>query len=509
MANKHIMKKLFYIIPFFFQIVQTIAQPGSLDNSFNGTGYVITSISPSHDRCYCLVIQPDGKIILAGTKADTAIALVRYNNDGSLDNSFGSNGISVTYIESATSNVLGITLQNDGKIMITGYSKTFSSGHDFLIGRYNSNGSLDSTFGINGFSKTSITSSEMADGIAIQQDGKYVIAGYFYNGVDWEIAILRYKTNGIIDSTFGINGIVATEIPDYSNEDAYRVIVQPDGKIIVCGDACNATNFDFALLRYNYDGSLDSSFGTNGYSITDFGWQEIAYSFAFTQDDKIIAAGYSSQSSTSRYFALAQYDLSGKIDSTFGINGKVTTTSCPPISTSRGMGIQSDGKIVAVGDGSDSIVIVRYNKNGSQDTSFGFNGIVTELIGNWNTVWDVAIQSDDKILVAGYSYTSLNKLDFFVARFNSGYTGLFESSKNDYLIIYPNPATDKIVVSTSQFSDMQNSVLTIQNIQGQLLLKKTFIKDKQEIDIHDLAKGIYFVRLCNKEKTFVTKILKE
>ena len=400
-----------------------VGQPeGQLDSSFSGDGKVTTPIrsNPDHeDYGQATAIQSNGKIVVAGYSFngnDTDFALARYNSDGTLDTSFDSDGKVTTDFGSSDDFCGAIAIQSDGKIVVAGHSND-GTGWDFALARYNSNGTLDTSFDGDGTVITPIGTGNDFDGaIAIQGDGKIVAAGYSND----DFALARYNSDGSFDSNFGSGGKVITPIGS-GGDYVHALAIQSNGKLVAAGSSYNGSNYDFALVRYNSDGSVDTNFGSGGKVITSFGSDgDYAYAVVIQSDGKIVAAGDSELSlPASSYpdFALARYNSDGSLDTSFGSGGKVTTSN----GAVGGAALQSDGKIVVVGaifNGSNNdFALARYNSNGSLDTSFGSGGKVTTPIGGSNDVGRAtAIQRDGRIVVAGYSNNGTNN-DFALARY--------------------------------------------------------------------------------------------
>jgi uncharacterized delta-60 repeat protein len=359
------------------------------------------------------------------------------NNDftitpaGSLDTSFGTNGKVITDLGSVNSSINDIAIQSDGKIVATGGYDT-GSGSYFVLTRYNADGTLDTDFGTNGIVTTDIASSGNAHStcLAIQSDGKIVVAGwYVVGGPDNDFAVARYNTNGSLDNTFGINGIVTTDTGN-RNDYARDIAIQSDGKILVAGGHNTATNTYFIVVRYNTNGSLDTSFdgnsGTgNGIVTTYLGGNGSAQTIVIQSDGKIVAGGYYYNGS-GYDFALVRYNsVNGTLDTSFDTDGIVTTHIGTDDYYINALAIQSDGKIVAAGysnASTDYFVLARYNTNGSLDTGFGTSGIViTSILGNPGDDDEanaIAIQSNGKIVVAGYS-DAVGDYTFALARYNT------------------------------------------------------------------------------------------
>jgi len=399
---------------------------GSLDTSFGSSGRTTTDFSSSSgDYGQSVSIQSDGKIVVAGytyngSKYDFGLA--RYDSSGSLDSSFGSGGKVVVAIGSSDDCGMSVAIQSDGKIAVAGY--TYNAGNnDFALVRYNSNGSLDSSFCSGGRVTTAIGFSDYGQSVAIQSDGKIVLAGYIWNGSNYGFALVRYNSSGSLDSSFGSGGKVTSAIGS-SNDCCMSVAIQSNGKIAVAGYTYNGSNWDFALVRYNSNGSLDTSFGSGGKVTTDFGsTHDYGNSVAIQSDGKIVVGGYTNNGSFGG-FALVRYNSDGSLDTSFGSAGKVTG----PSGYGSSVAIEPDGKIVLGGYAwnGDGFALVRYNSSGSLDASFGSDGEVTTAIGSSDDEGNsVAVQSDGKIVVAGYTYNGSN-YDFALVRYNSN--GSLDSS---------------------------------------------------------------------------------
>jgi uncharacterized delta-60 repeat protein len=394
--------------------------PGSLDKCFGAGGKKTTAIGTSTDQAHALAIQSDGKIVVAGhgNFPEWNFTLARYNHNGSLDTSFGTGGKVRTLVGSRSwANALAI--QSDGKIVVAGFSSN-GSNYDFALVRYNPNGSLDTSFGTGGKVTTDFNSSnDIAASLAIQSDGKIVLAGHS-GGSPSHFALARYNPNGSLDTSFDGDGKLTTAFSVVESSLASALAIQSDGKIIAAGYYANVGNRNFALVRYNPNGSLDTSFDSDGKVTTDFNSSsDIAASLAIQNDGRIVVAG-TSASSLNADFALARYNLNGSLDTSFGTGGKVTTDFNSGNDTAYDLAIQSNGRIVVagqikIGSGSDwNFALVRYNLNGSLDTGFGTNGKVTTDFGpDYSTAEALAIQSNGKIVLGGHS-----NRDFALARYN-------------------------------------------------------------------------------------------
>lgn len=399
---------------------------GALDPGF-GTGGVAAIPVGQASQANGLVIDSDGKLLAAGstTGANVDIALVRLNSDGTLDTTFApSAGGRPTFDFSASDIASALALQSDGKIIVAGSS--ISAGNtDFALMRLDSDGSLDPTFdgSVNGNGKITTDFNLLADAalaVAIQPDGKIIAAGFSVNPSGSDFALARYNQNGTLDTTFGI-ALTGKVTDDLGGNDSARVLaLQGDGKIVVGGFAFTGTNSEFALERYAADGTLDSTFGTGGIVITPIGIgnAQIA-SLALQPDGKIIAAG-SASNGLNDDFALVRYDDKGTLDPTFGTGGIVTTDFSGGNDDANALRIQSDGKIVVAGsasNGTDDFGLARYNADGTIDTTFGTGGkIVTSFGSGSDAAMAMVLQTDGQIVAAGRASTTTGNV-FSFARY--------------------------------------------------------------------------------------------
>jgi len=356
-------------------LVHAQTRSGTLDASF-GTGGKVTTTFAGGSGAGAVAVQPDGKLVAAGAAAvngQVDFALARYNSDGTLDTSFGSAGRVTTDSGGRYERATALALQPDGKIVVAGGSAG-DLFNDFAVARYNNDGRLDTSFG----------------------GGKVITK--FENSAD---------------------GIAPGEV----SAQAYSVAVQPDGKIVVAGEANIEGEEDFALVRYNDDGTLDATFGAGGKVITDFGHLEQGFSYAFGYslavqlDGKIVVAGQAFIAGTftgTFDVALARYNTDGTLDSSFGTGGKVITDFGSRNDLAFSVAVLPDGRIVVAGQGSVvrglGFALARYNSDGTLDNSFGAGGIVTTDFGIADQGFSLAyaaslaVQPDGRMVAAGRAY---------------------------------------------------------------------------------------------------------
>lgn len=483
--------------------------PGDLDISFSLDGMVTTNIiSDGNGVASAVAIQPDGKIVVAGDTYDgivAKVAVVRYNSDGSLDTSFNTSGKTTAYIGMGSAYISAVVIQPDGKILVAGYTRIDFGDAEFVLVRYHPNGALDSTFGIGGKVVTDIGGREdRLAKIAVQSDGKILAVGMTDVGPNanaasnGDIALLRYNANGILDATFDTDGISITPIGS-GYESANDLALQSDGKIVVAGETENDTNkTDFFTARFNTNGSMDTIYGTNGKTVTDFAANEDgANSLVIQSDGKIVAGGYSADT-TNINFALVRYNTNGIVDNTFGNAGKVVTPAGTTVSYVNDITINNSGMIFVAGDSDNAndsdFTVASYLSTGTLNSAFGSGGIVKTQISTGNDfARAIAIQSDNKIVVAGSSFNGTTD-DFAVAR---------------YLFTSPTAASVTIggrVVNSPRIG-IGGAVVTIANSNG--TLNKTAITNSfGYYRFEDITVGeTYIITVRHKRYSFTPQVL--
>lgn len=348
------------------------------------------------DYVSSVALQSDGKIVVGGSAVVDDIkqfTVIRITTAGSVDTTFGTSGFANTLIGS-TSEIESIKIQSDGKIVAVG-STTEGGQAKMAIVRYNTNGTLDTSFATTGIVTKLIDEGCAAYDVELQTDGKIVVGGVAVNGSP-RFCLVRYNTDGTLDTGFGTSGVVTTAIADRSI--GRSVVIQTDGNIVLAGYAITATTgvSQFALARYDTSGVLDSSYGTGGLVTTTIGSQAKAFSAALQADGKIVAVGSSDSD-----FALARYNTDGTPDTGFGTSG-IVVASLNGSDELRSVKIQSDGKIVAGGVSGTYFALGRFNTDGTLDNTFGTGGVVTDAIHTSAGINSIAIQIDGKIVVAGF-----------------------------------------------------------------------------------------------------------
>ncbi|HWO02393.1 MAG TPA: delta-60 repeat domain-containing protein [Blastocatellia bacterium] len=399
---------------------QTFA--GDLDPTFGSAGKVVSGLAGRSTFSRSIVIQPDAKIVVAGIAIVGAdqnsrdFALARHNPDGMLDSSFGEGGFALIDFRGSGDELLAVTLQNDGKIVAVGLATTCCSLPlvDFAIARLNADGTPDNSFGIDGKVSTDFADSvDRAVAVQIQADGKILLVGRS----DEKVAFARYEPDGKLDSSFGTGGKTTEEFTSFTTS-INAATFQQDGKIVVVGKA----GTDFVLARYNPDGSRDTGFGTSGVVSTDlFGFDDIAKAVSIQPDGKIVVVGEALRNQITADFGVVRYQPDGRLDKKFGKRGKLGTDFAHGYDGANAVAIDADGRILAAGfaeRGSDDFGLARYDSNGNLDAVFGTSGVVTtDVMQRDDEATAIALQPDSKIVVAGNARTPEGGTQFGLVRY--------------------------------------------------------------------------------------------
>lgn len=390
------------------------SEPSSLDTSFNSSGasanlFIANTINEAQD----VIAQPDGKIITAGYAGDNAI-IVRYNNDGSLDTTFNSSGTkpgSISVNLGSQTAAYGVALQPiDNKIIVTGYV-TINNINNAFIARYNRNGSLDTSFGstnnTGGYIITVFRAQSQLFKVKLQSNGAIVVTGWAtYNGYT-NALVARYTSAGFLDTTFNTTGYVTTLIGGVFTK-ARALTIQADGKIIVTGQAQINNNQGLIVIRYNSNGSLDTSFnsaGSNPGSISPLQnyVESTGLGLCLQRDQKIIIVGTTNQTDpgfSNQSYTIVRLNTDGTIDETFNADQTPGYILSNAGLQAHGVVVQSNSQIVTCGFNYTSnyiVVVIRYDHNGTLDPTFNF-----AIEQATNTIaYAIAMQLDGKIIVGG------------------------------------------------------------------------------------------------------------
>jgi uncharacterized delta-60 repeat protein len=499
------MKTKYLLIAFLLFANNLFAQDGTLDTTFNSTGKLITTLGFVSASFQSVAVQPDGKIICVGGAAsgfsisDYDFAIVRYNSNGTLDNSFATNGVLKSDFNSGYDMATNLAIQPDGKIVVSGIA---SNGvlYDFAIIRLTSNGTFDNTFGTNGKATFDFNnSSDEAKKLVLQPDGKIIVAGF--NTTIGAFAALRCNSNGTLDNSFGSNGKVTTAFNGAAMVSS--IALQPDGKIIICGSDLVGGFPNFAMLRYTSSGALDTGFGTNGKTYIDpVSGSLNGNAIQLLSDGKIIAGG-----TLNGDFALLKFKSNGEADSTFGING-IKTKDLGGADGLSALQILSDGKILTGGSSTASstndFVVARFDVNGNIDGVFGNAGIATTSLSTQNdNLNGLTLTNTGKIIAVGNASNSSNgAIVCYKNSISSAYVANIFADNLD-LNVYPNPASSELNI---EVKGEKIEAVKITSINGQIM-NSEFVANK--ININNLSSNLYFIEVKTANNIYRTKFIKE
>lgn len=502
-------------------VTSLCAQDGVLDPTFGNGGVVVTSFSAgSVDAANDVVIQPDGKIIAAGSSVDPNngmenISLARYLSNGALDNSFGAGGKVITsVIPGFNCSAAAVKLQADGKIVVAGHANdtnmtTTQNGY-FVAVRYNSNGTPDSSFGVYGIATFQVPATFFPDVLVqdmfIQPDSHMVIGGGAYvNMIDGDMVFMRLDIDGNPDSTFGISGM-STQAPPSGGAIPMAMAQQADGRIVVACLIDAGTHNDPMLTTLDTNGIVDQNFGSAGFLFPSYGFSSAFFGVTVQPDSKIVACGFGTNGAV-----IARFYDDGTTDGSFGTSGAIII----PIGTSQDaefedVTIQPDGNIIAAGMADVQFALVRVTSTGSLDPGFGTGGIVQTSIGPGITdlAAGVELQPDGKIVLAGFSYSmNMNTPGMYaLARYYNSVMSSMPGTEftDNGLSIFPNPATDKITLELPGYGQCTYLIV---DIAGEVVATSVCSGEQAEINLGLLAGGIYTIIVSNETGTRSQKLV--
>jgi uncharacterized delta-60 repeat protein len=389
---------------------------GGLDASFGGTGKVAATFGGDESA---MLLQPDGKIVIVGGAGDFIVA--RYNADGTLDGGFGTAGVATTDIAGGSDRAHAVALQSDGKIVVAGYARVGSS-DDFAVVRYLTNGTPDPSFGTGGEAAVDLFGlRNRAYAVAIAPDNQILVAGETSlpaGGGDF--ALVRFSAGGVLDTTFGgtPDGKVTTDIAG-GVDNARNIIVESSGTILVTGTiTMNGTGVleNFGAARYSANGVLDTTLDTDGkVAIAN---RSVGDALAL-QAGKLLIAG-NTVVNGDRVFAVMRLNRNGSVDNSFGTQGLTTTAFSTGDDFGRSIALQADGKILVSGQSSNqsnpNFAVARYSANGAPDLTFDGDGQFTvDFFGAGDSAESVAVQADGRIVLSGFAVNG-NLVRFGLAR---------------------------------------------------------------------------------------------
>ena len=475
------------------------------DLSFGTNGRVYTSFGSFSSFCHGMILLPDEKIVSVGNNTNTTLAILisRHNADGTPDNSFNSTGTKRIDFGSAYEFCYSVLAQSDNKLVLAG-----SSNGNAALARLLPDGDFDDSFSDDGKVTLSfgVGNGSAFQKIILQPDGKIIAIGEAYNTSSFDFAVARFDSNGSVDASFGTDGKTTVNFNNF-NDFGRNAVLQSDGKIVIVGAAKNSNgNSSIALLRLNADGSPDNTFGTAGKTTATISGlaDDYAESVAIVENDKIVIGGY-----TAGNFLLMRYNTNGTPDNSFGSNGYTITDFDDFQDKAYSLLVDNTGSIYLSGHGYETgngglfhFAVAKYNSNGFPDNTFDSDGKMTIVMGaDGSTIFDMAIQPDGKLLFGGQSTNIAGGLtDFALLRLANSTTGIADIPwVKDEVVLYPNPASDYIVLLNS--ASLGKGLIKIYDTQGHLVLQTSTGGSSCKTDISALPAGLYHLSHSNQQAT--------
>jgi uncharacterized delta-60 repeat protein len=486
---------------------------GDPDSTFNDTGKVIYDYD-MFDLYKDVKVQPDGKIIavgssMASTYMTSVIVVSRLLDNGAFDPSFGTNGHFV-YSQDMFADATKCIIKDDGKILICGFSTDYTT-YNMLIIQLDEYGNPDPEFGTNGVAKVNTSSGELNVSAMTLQEGKILLAGY---SLDSEYrnapVLLRLTETGVLDTSFGVNGIATIPITETDNEFS-ALALQSDGKILAAGHISNGLSwFSLLIARFDQNGNIDSTYATDG--VVNLNLNNVDdefYDMQLQDNDEVILTGFTvDQTNYNYHLLLMKFDANGMPVTSFGNNGNVTWGDVP-YTFGDAIVIQPGGKILIAGctgglmpDNNDW-ALWRFNPDGNLDNTFGTNGLTTtEFFGNADEALGIAL-SADKIILAGKTRNAENTLDFAIAEYwNDIHVAVTEVAVSQIFSVSPNPVKQNSIVNLV-YELKQPEAISVELISftGSSIMVWTL--GQQEAGNHScqfilpstLSGGIYYLRI--------------
>lgn len=478
-----------------------------------------------------VLVQPDGKIIALGNIRNQPLAsgipdilIIRYNTNGKLDSTFAENGFIDDDFENGSDGISCGLLMSDGKILLGGYA-THNGSSDFLVMRLNADGSRDSTFGTNGVVLTDIqTATDQINSIHLLPDGKIIACGsvrYSFQ-TNNSYALVRYMPDGLLDSTFADNGIF-TNIAEQTGQ-GFHSVVLPDGKIITMGPINQFSQLKVAVFRHQPDGSYDTGFGTNGRIVTTLGSETYNYIYAtkLQSDGKIVFTGTASETTGANHI-IGRFDQDFQPDPTFGTNGLAKLAKASASDILVDLDFHTDGKINLTGcnyaGAKPLMMLYQLHPNGVRDSSFGVNGqVLTDFGQNQQCGYAVAVVGDSLLVSAGTSEKN-TKLSIIVSRYVIKEPEVSSTKPAPDKIITeayvsPNPVSSESILHFS-LEKAQSLSIDLVDMQGRVVqqFRQHQLFESGEHIIYlpfdaNLPAGMWLLRIQTEEEIATIKVLR-
>ena len=491
----------------------TYAQPGTLDPTFGTGGRAIATVPGNYSSGEAIAEQPDGKIVVGGATPGYAL-LARFHADGSLDTGFGNNGLVLTDVDASNDFISAVAVQADGRIIAGGVRFNAQADGRAIVMRHLPDGDLDASFGTNGIRTIDLTGTtdSYIKGLVLQPDGRIVACGERYTGSEWESFVLRLNSDGTTDSGFGV---VQMDISANGDDNATDIARQNDGRIVVCGTAESAVGGGMFIARLNANGTFDNTFGTGGKLVLDIGGggTDAANSVRVQDDGKIVVCGLLDTEDGYR-IGVVRMLVDGTLDTAFGTNGSVAIDLGVDDWALPTLALQPDGKILVGADNNTGnparVKVIRILQDGSLDAAFGTNGTGTSNATSGND-FEYAVRtlflSDGGIAVAGYVDTP-NNVQVAAWKFRSGVNvGIEGYTPDGALLLAPNPVD-------ASFELLEPNIdlrvpLVVRDVTGREVPVELSKHDgRATVGVSHLRSGIYHITLIDPKGPRTARFIK-
>lgn len=507
------------IVLLFFLGFNSMAQNAALDPSFGNAGIAVHP-HQSTAEIKCFAFDQNGNIISAGYaqqggtgSTDYQLTLTKTDKNGILDNTFGTNG-KVTTVIGHSESPQDIVIQGDGKIIVVGevnLAPTPNSPGTYVgfAVRYNSNGTLDTSFGTNGIYK--LTSSKQFLSVMVLSNGSIILGGNTSINNEYLAILVKLDSNGAEDSQFGNNGVLSLTSVNYKFSMGEAILLN-DGKIFCVGleysDILNHSKSTYCKI--DIQGNFDTTFGTNGKVVVDlFNYNPMQNITEYLHTTRELQNGQIVIGGTELDPFLLKINSDGSFDTTFGINGmKILSYSFRP----RVMATQIDGKII-IGSGTKSALgglayrIVRFDNDGDLDTTFNNGKGLVDIDASPGNDWlnHIKIQGNDTLVVGGSSVLNSNN-NFTLARLLLDTPLSVENSVEQFIKVYPNPFDDRFYIE--DFNELVK-IVKIFDSMGRIIKTVSETNTTHEIQTN-FASGVYYVNIETKDgRTINKKMIKK
>lgn len=503
-----IMKKIFTTLwCALLTISISFAQDGQLDPSWNGTGLLQIDVSGGHDTPHAMIIQPENKAVVAfsggfpnGNNFDFGV--IRFLEDGTVDSTFGVNGVFHYSNPNASDLLYDIKSMSDGSLLMTGSYGVEPANTDFFLIKTDADGIPDPSFGTDGLAILPIdTGLDYARGSVELPDGKIIVGGYSHvPGFNFRRnVVLRLNADGSLDDTFGTAGMFMWNDNSTANE-IYHVGILDDGGILAVGFSNPAGTERASLYKILADGSgLDTTFGDNGEVLAPFDGK--GYGMMMHSNGSILITGGDFNNATGNDLLVLAYNQDGTPNVDFGIDGAQKVDE-DILDVGFGITQQLDGKILVCGESGGgfggnprAIITVRLTEEGALDTTWADKGIAKEQVSDFFG-WADAIQvlPDGRVMVAGVC--AHNNNDVVVIRYgNAPVTFLPKIATIDFNF-YPNPAIDRLFFQSHDSLESYQ----ITDLKGQIIARGQLDKNqaKHEISLLDFPNGNFVLTVIGE-----------